>query len=43
MDYDATTKAFDLRPVFDSLRDWAAKHNLSPEPAPPKATAIPAG
>ena len=36
VDYDATPKTYDLRPVFDSLRDWAAKHNLSPESTAPK-------
>jgi len=40
VDYDATAKTYDLRPVFDSLRDWAAKHDLHAEPVPPKAAAI---
>jgi len=39
VDYEGTPKALDLRPVFDSLRDWATRHNLSPEHAPPKAEA----
>lgn len=37
VDYEGTPKALDLRPVFDTLRDWATKHNLSPEPATLKA------
>ncbi len=40
VDYDATPKTYDLRPVFDSLRDWAAKHDLHAEPPPPKVAAI---
>jgi DNA-binding HxlR family transcriptional regulator len=36
VDYEGTPKALDLRPVFESLREWAAKHNLSPEPVAPK-------
>src|SRR6267378_3730273 len=39
VDYEGTPKALDLRPVFDSLRDWATRHNLSPEHAPPKGEA----
>jgi DNA-binding HxlR family transcriptional regulator len=43
VDYDATLKTYDLRPVFDSLRDWAAKHDLRAEPAPPSAVAVAPG
>ena len=43
VDYDATSKTYDLRPVFESLRDWAARHNLSPEPAPAKVEAAAPG
>ena|SRR5437899_9274146 len=32
VDYEATAKAVDLQPVFLSLREWAEKHNLKPEP-----------
>ena len=32
VDYEATAKAYDLQPVFQSLREWADKHNLKPEP-----------
>ena len=34
VDYEATSKALDLRPVFDSLLEWADRHTLKPEPAP---------
>ena len=41
VDYEATAKALDLRPVFDSLREWADRHTLKPEPpAPPKAVPV---
>ena len=39
VDYEGTPKALDLRPVFDSLRDWATRHNLSPEHVAPKVEA----
>lgn len=32
VDYAATSKAYDLGPVFESLREWAGRHNLKPEP-----------
>ncbi len=32
VDYDATAKAFDLKPVFESLSEWSQRHNLKPEP-----------
>ena len=41
VDYEATAKANDLGPVFESLRGWAAKHTLKPEP--PKAVAVAVG
>ncbi len=37
VDYEATEKAYDLKPVFESLREWADRHTLRPEHAPPKA------
>lgn len=40
VDYEATPKALDLRPVFASLADWATRHNLSPEQVPRKAVAV---
>ena len=38
VDYEATAKAYDLQPVFQSLREWAEKHDLKPEP--PKAVVV---
>ncbi len=35
VDYEATEKARDLKPVFQSLAEWAARHTLRPE-APAK-------
>lgn len=32
VDYEATAKAHDLGPVFESLTAWAEGHNLKPEP-----------
>ncbi len=43
VDYDATPKTYDLRPVFESLRDWAAKHDLRAETAPPNVVAVAPG
>ncbi len=40
VDYDATAKTYDLKPVFESLRDWAARHDLHPDPVPAKAAAV---
>jgi DNA-binding HxlR family transcriptional regulator len=40
VDYEATAKANDLGPVFESLRGWARKHTLKPEPEPPVAVAV---
>lgn len=34
VDYEATPKALDLRPVFESLGEWAERHTLNPEPVP---------
>ncbi len=34
VDYEATPKALDLKPVFESLAEWAARHTLKPEAAP---------
>ncbi|HEY4705001.1 MAG TPA: helix-turn-helix domain-containing protein [Thermoplasmata archaeon] len=31
VDYEATPKALDLQPVFESLAAWAARHTLRPE------------
>ena len=41
VDYEATAKALDLTPVFETLLDWAARHTLAPEPVtgPAKSTA----
>ncbi|MGQ0537046.1 MAG: winged helix-turn-helix transcriptional regulator [Methanobacteriota archaeon] len=32
VDYEATRKAHDLKPVFEVLLDWAAKHDLQAAP-----------
>lgn len=40
VDYEATPKALDLQPVFESLAGWAARHNLKPEPLPAKTVAV---
>jgi DNA-binding HxlR family transcriptional regulator len=40
VDYEATPKAHDLREVFETLTDWAAKHDLrasATAPVPVKA------
>ena len=42
VDYEATPKALDLRPVFDSLNEWAGRHTLKPEPDAKTAEPIPA-
>ena len=39
VDYEATAKARDLTAVFDSLVDWAAKHDLKPVAAAEAARA----
>lgn len=39
VDYEATAKAHDLVTVFGALREWAAKHDLKPLPAPEGAKA----
>lgn len=31
VDYEATSKAIELRPVFDTLDDWADRNNLKPQ------------
>ena len=40
VDYQATAKARDLRPVFEALGEWAERHTLKPEPAPGKAAEL---
>ncbi len=32
VDYEATPKAVDLKPVFEALGEWAERHTLKPEP-----------
>ncbi len=32
VDYQATRKALDLTPVFDSLQAWATRYDLKPAP-----------
>ncbi len=39
VDYEATEKARDLKPVFAALGEWADRHTLRPEPSGPKAMA----
>ena len=43
VDYEATEKAHDLKPVFESLREWASKHDLKATPVPPEATPVAVG
>ncbi len=31
VDYEATAKALDLAPLFDSLQTWSGRHDLTPE------------
>lgn len=33
VDYEATPKAVELRPVFDTLDRWAARNDLRPQPS----------
>ncbi|OGS50204.1 MAG: hypothetical protein A3K65_09770 [Euryarchaeota archaeon RBG_16_68_12] len=40
VDYEATAKAHDLKPVFEALGEWAERHTLKPEPATAKAGAL---
>ncbi len=40
VDYEATPKAVDLKPVFEALGEWAERHTLRPEPASAKASAL---
>ncbi len=40
VDYEGTPKALDLRPVFESLAEWADRHTLKPEPAPKAAVPV---
>ena len=40
VDYQATSKALDLRSVFDSLAEWADRHTLKPEPPPKSPTPL---
>jgi DNA-binding HxlR family transcriptional regulator len=35
VDYEATAKAHDLKPVFEALFEWSRRHALQPAPAPP--------
>ncbi|HWG91800.1 MAG TPA: helix-turn-helix domain-containing protein, partial [Candidatus Thermoplasmatota archaeon] len=39
VDYDATTKAHELEPVFHTLAEWARRHTLKAQAEPDKATA----
>src|SRR3972149_1727070 len=36
VDYEATAKAHDLKPVVEALGEWAERHTLKPEPATAK-------
>ncbi len=38
VDYEGTAKAFDLKPVFESLFEWSQRHNLKPEAVEAAAT-----
>jgi len=40
VDYEATPKALALKPVFETLTEWAARYNLKPEPVSAKAVAV---
>ena len=40
VDYEATEKALDLRPVFDSLGAWSARHTLKPDAPAPMPMAV---
>ncbi len=40
VDYEATPKAYDLKPVFEALGAWADRHSLNPEPGPARAPVL---